>query len=175
MQVNSQLLKRLCNIQKPFSAVHWQFSSPAAMIGVAILIAVVSFAVWKKCCAQALQTTNVQQQQPLQQLPPLAQSQPQPKINAHQPQAPSAPAYSHQNLTFQLFKTDSPCSHLYLTKGKAPSVLHSYFQNSRFYFYISLYISFFTFVSDAIKYYRNDIPLKSSNVKLNINNICNLI
>jgi len=111
MQVNSQLLKRLCNIQKPFSAVHWQFSSPAAMIGVAILIAVVSFAVWKKCCAQALQTTNVQQQQPLQQLPPLAQSQPQPKINAHQPQAPSAPAYSHQNLTFQLFKTDSPCSH----------------------------------------------------------------
>jgi hypothetical protein len=48
----SQLLKRLDNVQKPFSADHWQFSSPAAMIGVAILMAVVLFAVWKNCCAQ---------------------------------------------------------------------------------------------------------------------------
>jgi hypothetical protein len=67
----SQLLKRLDNVQKPFSADHWRFSSPAAMIGVAILIAVVLFAVWKKCCAQAPQTAHVQLPlaQPLQQQP----------------------------------------------------------------------------------------------------------
>jgi hypothetical protein len=56
----SQLLKKLDNVQKPFSADHWQFSSPAAILGVAILIAVVSFAVWKKCCAQARHTATVQ-------------------------------------------------------------------------------------------------------------------
>ncbi len=55
----SQLLKQLDNVQKPFSADHWQFSSPAAMIGVAILIAVASFAVWKKCCAQAQHSAHV--------------------------------------------------------------------------------------------------------------------
>jgi hypothetical protein len=84
----SQLLKRLDNVQKPFSADHWQLSSPAAMLGVALLIAVVSFAVWKKCCAQAPQTANVQlpPAQPVQQqlLPqPQPQVQPQPH---HQPQ-----------------------------------------------------------------------------------------
>ncbi len=55
----SQLLKRLNNVQKPFSADHWQFSSPAAMLGVALLIAVVSFAFWKKCGAQAQHTATV--------------------------------------------------------------------------------------------------------------------
>ena len=34
-------------VQKPFSADHWRFSSPAVMFGVAILIAVVTFAIWK--------------------------------------------------------------------------------------------------------------------------------
>jgi hypothetical protein len=39
----SQLLKQLDNVQKPFSADHWQFSSPAAMLGVVLLIVVVFF------------------------------------------------------------------------------------------------------------------------------------
>jgi hypothetical protein len=54
----SQLLIRLDKVQKPFSADHWHFSSPAAMFGVAILIAVVSFVIWKKCCAQAPSTAH---------------------------------------------------------------------------------------------------------------------
>jgi hypothetical protein len=54
----SQLQKQLDMVQKPFSADHWQFSLPAAMFGVAVLIAVVSFAVWKKCCAQASHTAQ---------------------------------------------------------------------------------------------------------------------
>jgi hypothetical protein len=80
----SQLLKRLDNVQKPFSADHWQFSSPAAMLGVALIIAVVSFAFWKKCCAQAPQTANIQlppthpvPQQPLPEPQPQVQIQPQ--------------------------------------------------------------------------------------------------
>jgi hypothetical protein len=44
----SQLLKQLDNVQKPFSADHWRFSSPVAMLGLAFLLAVVSVIVWKK-------------------------------------------------------------------------------------------------------------------------------
>jgi hypothetical protein len=54
----SRLLQKLDSTQKPFSADHLQFSSPAAMIRVAILIAVVSIAVWKKCCAQPSATAS---------------------------------------------------------------------------------------------------------------------
>jgi len=111
----SQLLKRLDNVQKPFSPDHWWFSLPAAMIGVALLIAVVLFAVWKKCCAQAPQTANIQlplvqpvQQQPLHQAPLLALPQPQPQNQSHQPQVPSAPTYSHQNLMFNFSKPTAP-------------------------------------------------------------------
>ena len=52
----SQLLKRLDTVQKLFSADHWQFSLPAAMFRAAILIPVVTFAIWKKFCAQAQNT-----------------------------------------------------------------------------------------------------------------------
>ena len=56
----SQLLNRLNTVQKPFSADHWRFSSPAVMFGAAILIAVVTFAIGKKCCAQAQVTAPTQ-------------------------------------------------------------------------------------------------------------------
>jgi hypothetical protein len=116
----SQLLKRLHNVQKPFSAEHWRFSSPAAMLGIAILIAVISFAVWKKYCAQASQTATAPpppaqplQQQPLPPAPPTVQ--PQPQIQAPQPQAhyqpppaPSAPTYLHHNPTFHFSKPMAP-------------------------------------------------------------------
>ncbi len=48
----SRLLAKLDLKQKQFLADHWRFSSPAAMIAVALLIAVLSFIVWRKCCAQ---------------------------------------------------------------------------------------------------------------------------
>jgi hypothetical protein len=111
----SQLLKRSDNVQKPFSADHWRFSSPAAMLGVAILIAVVSFAVWKKCCAQARHSANVQipsaepvLQQPLPQpqLQLQQQPQPQPQVQPVPQQAP--PAYAQQNLTFNFSKLTAP-------------------------------------------------------------------
>ncbi len=44
----SHLLKQLDHVQKPFSADHWRFSSPAVMLGAALLLAVVAFVVWKK-------------------------------------------------------------------------------------------------------------------------------
>jgi len=53
----SQLLNRF---QKPFSTDHWRFSSPAVMFGAAILIAVVTFVIGKKCCAQAQVTASTQ-------------------------------------------------------------------------------------------------------------------
>ena len=56
----SQLLNRLNKVQKPFSTDHWRFSSPAVMFGAAILIAVVTFVIGKKCCAQAQVTAPTQ-------------------------------------------------------------------------------------------------------------------
>jgi hypothetical protein len=114
----SQLLKRLDNVQKPFSADHGRFSSPVAMLRVALLIAVVSFAVWKKCCAQAPQTAKAQlppiqpvPQQPLPQSQPQVQTQPQPPPQVQiQQQLP--PAYSHQNPTFN-FKQPTAPVHIY--------------------------------------------------------------
>jgi hypothetical protein len=111
----SQLLKRLDNVQKPFSADHWRFSSPAAMLGVALLIAVVLFAVWKKCCAQARHTAtvNIPPAQPVLQQP-MAQPQPQiPRQDPPQPQVQqlpqqAPPAYQQQNPTFNFSKPTAP-------------------------------------------------------------------
>jgi hypothetical protein len=52
----SQLLKQLDNVQKPFSAEYWRFSSPAVMLGLALLLAVIAAVIWKKCCAQTPST-----------------------------------------------------------------------------------------------------------------------
>jgi hypothetical protein len=48
----SQLIRCLEMVQKPISADHWQFTSPAVMLGTAIILAVVSFVIWKKCWNQ---------------------------------------------------------------------------------------------------------------------------
>jgi hypothetical protein len=42
----SQLLTHLETVQQPFSADHWQFTSPAVMLGTAIILAVMSFLIW---------------------------------------------------------------------------------------------------------------------------------
>ena len=44
----SHLLIRLETVQKLFSADHWRFTSPAVMLGTAIILAVLAFFVWKK-------------------------------------------------------------------------------------------------------------------------------
>jgi hypothetical protein len=89
----SQLLKRLDTVQKPFSGDHWRFSSPAAMFGAAILIAVVSFVIWKKCCAQT--TTSVQTPAPMPAPQPITQAQSQ----QHHP-APIAPPRLSRTCSF---------------------------------------------------------------------------
>jgi hypothetical protein len=111
----SQLLKQLDNVQKPFSADHWQFSSPAVMLGLALLLAVVAAVIWKKCCAQTSHTATVHippAQPVLQQ--PMAQPQlqiprqdpPQPQVQQIPQQAP--PAYQQQNPTFNFSKPTAP-------------------------------------------------------------------
>jgi hypothetical protein len=49
----SELLQRLDSLNKPFQSHHWLFSSPAGMIGTVIIIALVSFIVYKKCCPKS--------------------------------------------------------------------------------------------------------------------------
>jgi hypothetical protein len=49
----SELLQQLDQLEKPFQSTFWVFSSPAAMIGVSVLIALLSFTAWKKCCTKA--------------------------------------------------------------------------------------------------------------------------
>ena len=103
----SQLLKRLDTVQKLFSPDHWQFSLPAAMFRAAILIPVVTFAIWKKCCAQAqntAQTPTIAAPLPTPQPQPQIQHQPQPQpqMQPPQPQPTSAPpAYTQQNQHLQ--------------------------------------------------------------------------
>jgi hypothetical protein len=106
----SQLLKQFDNVQKPFSADHWRFSSPVAMLGLVLLLAVVSIVVWKKCCAQAPNTVS----------PPPTPHAPQPVVMPNllpaQPQTPAAPvvhpqpppAYSTQNPTFNFKQPMTP-------------------------------------------------------------------
>jgi hypothetical protein len=103
----SQLLKRLDTVQKPFSADHWRFSSPAAMLGAAILIAVVTFAIWKKC-AQAQSTAPTPAiAAPLPTPQPQIQIQPNPQPQMLLPQ-PAPPAYTQQNPTFNFSKPTAP-------------------------------------------------------------------
>jgi hypothetical protein len=104
----SQLLKQPDNVQKPFSADHWRFSSPAVMLGLALLLAVIAAVIWKKCCAQTPSTAPT----PVivAQLPAAP-----PQINiqqAPQPQMPlpqtNPPAYTQQNPTFKFSKPTAP-------------------------------------------------------------------
>ena len=113
----SQLLKRLNTVQKPFSADHWRFSSPAVMFGAAILIAVVTFAIGKKCCAQAQVTAPTTANAAL--LP--ATSGPIPatcSTTDAYPTTGAAGVYSAKS-HFQFFKANGPCPHLHLITGRA--------------------------------------------------------
>jgi len=49
----SELLQRLESLNKPFQSHHWLFSSPAAMIAILLLIALVYFIAYKKCCRKS--------------------------------------------------------------------------------------------------------------------------
>jgi hypothetical protein len=106
----SQLLKQLDNVQKPFSADHWRFSSPAAMLGLALLLAVVAIAIWKKCCVQTPNTVAPPLAPQIQQqvaVPAPLPAQPQtPAAQVVHPQPP--PPYSTQNLTFNFQKPTAP-------------------------------------------------------------------
>jgi hypothetical protein len=124
----SHLLKQLDNVQKPFSADHWRFSSPGVMLGLAILLAVVAAVIWKKCCAQASQTATMQiplAQQVLQQPQPQLPRQDLPQPQVQQIQQPTTKS------DIQFFEAIGPCAHLHLNKWRDTSVLsHSSFQNS---------------------------------------------
>jgi hypothetical protein len=92
----SQLLKQLDNVQKPFSADHWRFSSPAVMLGLALLLAVIAAVIWKKCCAQTPSTAPT---------PVIAAQLPAapPQINIQQ--APQPPMPLPQNKSTGLYST----------------------------------------------------------------------
>jgi hypothetical protein len=101
----SHLLKQLDHVQKPFSADHWRFSSPAVMLGTALLSAVIAAVIWKKCCAQTSQTAlSSQKPEPQPQVLPHVQV-----IQQQQPLVPQVPpAYQVQNPVFQVPKPANP-------------------------------------------------------------------
>ncbi len=104
----SQLLKQLDNVQKPFSADHWRFSSPGVMLGLALLLAVIAAVIWKKCCAQTQSTAPTPAiAAPLPTPQPQIQIQPAPQPQMPPPQ-PAPPAYTQQNLTFNFSKPMAP-------------------------------------------------------------------
>ncbi len=106
----SHLLKQLDHVQKPFSADHWRFSSPAVMLGTALLLAVVAVVIWKKCCAQTSNTAQPSGQLEQPQAP--KQNQPLPQVqviqNQHPVVTPALPAYHVQNPVFQAPKPANP-------------------------------------------------------------------
>ncbi len=111
----SQLLKQLDNVQKPFSADHWRFSSPAVMLGLALRLAVMAAVVWKKCCAQTPHTATVHAPpaQPVLQQPMVPPQQQIPRQELLQPQIQQVPqhappVYQQQNPTFNFSKPTAP-------------------------------------------------------------------
>ncbi len=78
------------------------------MFGAAILIAVVTFAIWKKCCAQAQVTApTTANAAPLP--APQPQVQFQPPVQPQMPiQQQALPAYTQQNPTFNFSKPTAP-------------------------------------------------------------------
>jgi hypothetical protein len=55
----SELLQHLDKLNEPFQSSHWVFSSPAAMIGIAFIILLLSFTIWKKVLYKARNTTSL--------------------------------------------------------------------------------------------------------------------
>ncbi len=77
----SKLLQQLDSLNKPFQSQHWLFSSPAAMIGIVCLIALISFVIYSKCCSKSSpkQTASTLPSAPLPAIAaPLAAPQPTP-------------------------------------------------------------------------------------------------
>jgi hypothetical protein len=104
----SQLLKQLDNVQKPFSADHWRFSSTAVMLGLALLLAVIAAVLWKKCCAQTPSTAPTPAiAVPLPTPPSQINIQPAPQPQMSIPQ-PALLAYNQQNPTFNFSKPTAP-------------------------------------------------------------------
>jgi hypothetical protein len=85
----SELLQQLDQLDKPFQLAKWLFSSPAAMIGIALLFALLSFALWKKCCTKS--TT----------LPALPAPSALPAVNLNVLQQPAVLGSQPSSLNFQ--------------------------------------------------------------------------
>jgi hypothetical protein len=55
----SELLQNLDKLNEPLQSKHWIFSSPATMFGLFVLIILLSFLVWKKCCTKPPTNTDL--------------------------------------------------------------------------------------------------------------------
>jgi len=117
---SSGLIAKLDSKQKPFLADRWRFSSPMAMIRVALLIAVLSFIACKKCCAQSSSCATRSST----------------RCTGGAPiSACYSPAYPTSSITMstglckaattdiQFSKINGPGAHLHLNQGKTASVL----------------------------------------------------
>ncbi len=55
----NKLLQQLDELKQPFKSDHWLYSSPAAMIGINLILSFVSFTIWKNCCAKSTTESTV--------------------------------------------------------------------------------------------------------------------
>ncbi len=92
----SELLQQLDRLNQPFQSSHWVISSPAAMIGFAFLISLLSFAIWKMCCTNS----NIQPALPAPSAPPAVNPQfpLQPAVMAPQQTLVPQPNLNFKNL-----------------------------------------------------------------------------
>jgi hypothetical protein len=55
----SELLQHLDQLNKPFQSTHWTFSSSAAMIRIFLILALLTFTIWKKCCTKTMTQLDI--------------------------------------------------------------------------------------------------------------------
>ncbi len=96
----SHLLRHLEMVQKPFSADHWRFTSPAVMLGTVIILAVVAICVWKKFWKKShkLETPQLAVEFKQDEAKIIAQPAPMPSLPQQNFSAP--PAYTPQTQNF---------------------------------------------------------------------------
>jgi hypothetical protein len=85
----SELLKELDDLDKAFQSFDWLFSSPTAMIRMVLIISLLIFAVWRKCCTKSSDTPAFP-----------APSAPTAPISAQTPMQPTAIGMQPASLNF---------------------------------------------------------------------------
>jgi hypothetical protein len=127
----SELLQHLDKLNEPFQSTHWTFSSPAAMIGIFLIIALLTFIIWKKWCTKTMTQPEI--------LAPTAPPAVNPNV-ALQPAQPAPQPIPAPRPNFNFKKSVAPKSITIINSWKRKRPQRN---QKTLFFYISFYIYYF--------------------------------